>query len=218
MKIVAFITIRLNSTRLQNKNILPLGGHPLCWHVCDTLLHCKNIDEIYIYCSESRIMDYVPKDRRIIFRKRESWLDGDEIRAQDTYTAFTDEIDADIYVAALTTAPFVKTDSFERAVHEVQFGGYDSAFAAKRLQTFAWFRGEPLNYNPELIPRTQDLEPVYVETSGFFVFRRDLWKRHRRRVGFHPYIHEVDDIEGVDIDTQADYDFAQKLIGLHLER
>lgn len=218
MRTVAFITIRLNSQRLKNKNILPLAGHPLCWYVCDTLLRCKRIDDIYIYCSEHRIMNYVPKDERIIYRKRDSWLDGDEIRAQDTYTAFTDEVDADVYVAALTTAPFVKASSFDRAAYEVQSGEYDSAFAAKRLQTFAWFKGKPLNYDPVCIPRTQDLMPVYVETSGFFIFQKDLWKQHRRRIGFHPYIHEVDDIEGVDIDTQADYELAQKLVGLQIER
>lgn len=214
MKTVAFITIKLNSQRLPNKNILPLGGRPLSWHVCDHLLQCRNIDEIYIYCSEERIMDYVPKDERLIFRKRETWLDGDAVRAQDTYTAFTGEVDADIYVAALTTAPFVRPESYDTAVLKVKSEGYDSSFAAQKLQTFAWYQGKPLNYDPALIPRTQDMEPVYVETSGFFVFRKELWKEHRRRIGFNPYIYLVDNIEATDIDTKEDFEFAQKIVSL----
>lgn len=212
MKTVAFITIKLNSQRLPNKNILPLGDKPLCYHISETLLKCRNIDEIYIYCSEERVMDYMPKDSRLIFLERKKWLDGDAVRAQDTYTAFTEDVDADIYVAALTTAPFIKASSLETAVDKVKNDGFDSAFAAQRLQTFAWYQGKPLNYDPALIPRTQDMEPVLVETSGFFVFRRELWAEHKRRVGFNPYIHIVDDIEAVDIDTKEDYDFAQKLI------
>ena len=212
MKTVAFITIKLNSSRLKNKNILPLGGHPLSWHVCDHLLACRNIDEIYIYCSEERVMDYVPHDDRLIFRQREKSLDGDKIRAQDTYTAFTGEVEADIYLAALTTAPFVRAETFDLALSKVQSGEYDSAFAAQKLQTFAWYHGKPLNYDPALIPRTQDLDPVYVETSGFFAFRRELWMKHKRRIGFHPYICIVDDVEAVDIDTKEDYDFARRLI------
>ena len=169
MKTVAFVTIKLNSTRLPNKNILPLGGHPLSWHICNTLLQCKTIDEIYIYCSEERIMDYVPQDPRMRFRKREPWLDGDLIRAQDTYQAFVSEVDADIYVAALTTAPFMTAASIDAAVSKVQSGEYDSAFSAQKIQTFVWYQGKPLNYSPQSIPRTQDLDPVLVETSGFFV-------------------------------------------------
>lgn len=212
MKTVAFITIKLNSSRLPNKNILPLGGYPLSWHICNTLLHCKTINEIYIYCSESRIMDYVPNDPRLFFRKREKWLDGDLIRAQDTYDAFVNEVDADIYVAALTTAPFITANSIDTAVSNVQSGEYDSAFSAQKIQTFVWYQGKPLNYFPENIPRTQDIEPVLVETSGFFAFRKSVWTEHKRRIGFDPYIQIVDDIEAVDIDTKQDYEFAKKLL------
>lgn len=209
MKTVAFITIRLNSQRLPNKNILPLGDHPLSWHICNTLLQCKTIDEIYIYCSDERIMDYVPRNERIFFRRRDRWLDGDLIRAQDTYQAFVSEVDADIYVAALTTAPFIRPETIDAGVKKVQTGTYDSAFSAQRIQTFAWFQGKPINYSPESIPRTQDLEPVMVETSGFFAFTKQLWSEHKRRIGFHPYVVEVDDIEAVDIDTSQDYELAK---------
>ena len=209
MKTVAFITIRLNSQRIKNKNILPLGDHPLSWHVCETLLKCESVDDIYIYCSDSAIMDYVPVDSRLRFLQREKWLDGDEIRAQDTYTAFVNDVDADIYVAGLTTAPFVKSKSIEEGIEAVKSGAHDSAFAAKRIQTFSWYQNKPINYNPSLIPRTQDLEPVYYETSGFFVFTKELWNNHKRRIGCNPKIIEVDDIEAVDIDTQEDYEFAR---------
>ncbi len=212
MKVTAFITIRLNSQRLQNKNILDLGGHPLSWYCCDHLLKCKNIDDIYIYCSEERIMDYVPQDSRLKFLQREKWLDGDQIRAQDTYTAFTNDVDADIYVAGLTTAPFVRPETYEKAVAKVLSGEYDSAFAARREQTFAWYKGKPLNYDPALIPRTQDLAPVYVETSGFFVFTSELWKEHKRRIGFKPYLCEVDEVEGIDIDTKEDFTMASRFV------
>ena len=212
MRKVAFITIRLNSKRLPNKNILPLGEHPLSWYVCDTLTQCRNIDEIYIYCSQERIMDYVPQDKRIIFRKRPEWLDGDLIRAQDTYSAFVSEVNADIYIAALTTAPFISALSIDNALRKMMDEGYDSAFAAQKLQTFAWYQGKPLNYSPESIPRTQDIDPVFIETSGFFAFTKELWVNHRRRIGFNPYIQLVSDIEAIDIDTKEDFDFAERLL------
>ena len=212
MKTAAFITIKLNSERLPNKNIHPRGDHPLSWHICSTLLNCRTIDEIYIYCSEERIMEYVPRHERLIFRKRDKRLDGSLIRAQDTYSAFIGEVDADIYLAALTTAPFLSSASIDHGVEQVLSGAYDSAFSAQKLQTFAWYKGEPLNYSPERIPRTQDMEPVYIETSGFFAFKRELWTTHQRRIGFRPYLQLVDQVEAIDIDTKEDYEFAQRVM------
>ena len=135
MKVAAFVTIKLNSSRLPRKNVLPLGGHPLCWHICDTLLACETIDEIYIYCSDEQVMGYVPQDERLIFRKRSAHLDGDLVRAQEIYSAFVDEVDADVYVAALTTAPFITARSIDAGVHAVLSGAHDSAFSAQSIQT-----------------------------------------------------------------------------------
>ena len=212
MKTVAFITIRLNSKRLPRKNILPLGEHPLSWYVCNTMLKCQQIDEIYVYCSDDSIMNYVPNDSRLIFLKRDEYLDGDLIRAPDTYSAFVNDINADIYIAGLTTAPFVRSESIDAGITAVKTGEYDSAFAARKLQSFLWYQGKPLNYSPESIARTQDIEPVIMETSGFFVFTRQLWQNHKRRIGFKPFVVEVDEIEAVDIDTQEDFDFANIIV------
>lgn len=53
------------------------------------------------------------------------------------------------------------------------------------------------------------MEPIFIETSAFFIFKKELWTNYGRRIGFNPYIQEVDNIEGVDIDTMDDLRFAQ---------
>ena len=68
------------------------------------------------------------------------------------------------------------------------------------MQTFAWYRGEPLICALDAIPRTQEIEPVFVETSAFFIFRREIWCDLHQRIGRHPYVAVVDRIEGIDID------------------
>jgi len=211
--VVAFVTIRLNSTRLPGKNILPLGGRPLAWRICQTLLDCERIDKSYIYCSDERIMDYVPQSPKLIFRQRDKWLDGDMVTMHDVYGAFTSEVDADVYVAALATAPFIKAESIDKGVKAILEDGYDSAFSVKREQTFCWYDGNPLNYQLDCVPRTQDIAPVFVETSGFFAFRKEVWKESQRRIGHNPFLVEVGHQEAVDIDTRDDYEFAQLIAG-----
>lgn len=215
MKTVAFITIRLNSKRLPNKNILPLMGKPLCWHVTKTMCQVKTIDEVYVYCSDESVRQYIPEEA--IFLQRDKWLDGDEVKAKDTYSAFTNDVDADIYVAACTTSPFTVPATVEHALGQVLDHGYDSAFSARRIQTFCWYDGKPINYDLTNIPRTQDMKPVFEETSGFFIFKKNIWKEHRRRIGFNPYIQEVDSVEGIDIDTMEDYELA-KLVAKGMNR
>ena len=206
MKIVAFVPIKLNSQRLPNKNILPLMGHPLCWHVCNTLNQISDIDEVYVYCSDPKVKEYIPDET--IFLKRPTWLDGELVKGFAIYEEFIKTINADIYVLAHTTSPFIKVDSCKNALNHIISGEYDSAFSAERVQTFAWYKGQPINYDLTNVPRTQDMEPIWVETSAFFMFKKEIFTVYNRRIGFNPYIQEVSGIEAIDIDERKDYEMA----------
>lgn len=206
MKTVALVPIKLNSQRLPHKNILPIAGHPLCWHLCNSLVKAKGIDEVYVYCSDEEVTKYLPEGA--MFKQREKWLDGDTVKGFDIYREFMKEVDADVYVLAHTTSPFIKTESIENALSHILNGENDSAFSAERIQTFAWYKGEPINYDLNDVPRTQDMEPIWVETSAFFMFKKEIFTAHNRRIGFNPYIQEVSGIEAVDIDEKKDYDMA----------
>lgn len=209
MKTVALVPIKLNSQRLPHKNILPIAGHPLCWHICNTLNNTNGIDEVYVYCSDDEVINYIPNNT--IFKRRDSRLDGDLIKGFDIYRSFINEVDADVYVLAHTTSPFIKVSSVENALAHVLSGEHDSAFSAERIQTFAWYQGKPINYDLNDVPRTQDMEPLWIETSAFFIFRKEIFTLHNRRIGFNPYIQEVSGIEAVDIDEKKDYELACKL-------
>lgn len=208
MKIVALVPIKLNSQRLPHKNILPIAGHPLCWHLCNSLKKAEGIDEVYVYCSDEKIIQYLPEG--VLFKQREKWLDGDQVKGFDIYKSFIKEVDADVYVLAHTTSPFIKVTSIENALSHILSGENDSAFSAERVQSFAWYKGMTINYDLNDVPRTQDIEPIWVETSAFFMFKKDVFTVHNRRIGFKPYIQEVSGIEAIDIDEKKDYDLACK--------
>lgn len=211
MKVVAFIPIKLHSERLPHKNILDLGGKPLCYYMTSSLLNVKGIDEIYVFCSDDSIKKYLPSG--IKFLKRDPYYDGNFVKGQEIYESFINQVDADIYVLAHATAPFIKTESFQNALDNVLSGDYDSALSVKKVQTFTWYQGKTLNYDLNDIPRTQDIEPIYYETSAFFMFKKTVFtEMGKRRIGEKPYFQEVDDIEAVDIDYPEDFTFAQAII------
>ena len=74
-----------------------------------------------------------------------------------------------------------------------------------------WKDGKPFNYELDAIPRTQDLEPLYEETSGFYIYKSEVMTQMNRRIGNKPYIVEVGEIEGVDIDEAEDFEIADAL-------
>ena len=207
MKTVAFVPIRLNSQRVTGKNLRPLSGSPLMCHILKTLTETEGIDEVYVYCSDESIRPLLPEGVR--FLRRDPSLDRDTTLGREIYDAFTSEVDADLYVLAHATSPFIRPATIAGALGKVKSGEYDSAFSAERIQTFAWFGGRPLNYRLDNIPRTQTIEPVYIETSAFFIFPKRLWCEQGRRIGDRPWMAVVDRIEGLDIDYPEDFAMAE---------
>lgn len=204
MKVVAVVPIKLNNERLPGKNIMCFdNGKPLCYYIFNTLLKVKEIDEIYVYCSDESIKKYIPKD--IIFLKRDEKLNSSTTKMNDILKCFAEEIDADIYVMTHATSPFVKASSISSAVKTVLDGRYDSSLAVTKIQDFLWKDGKPFNYDLKSIPRTQDLDVIYQETSGFYIYKREIIEKYNRRVGFNPYLQEVDEIEKTDIDELNDF-------------
>lgn len=207
MKTVAFVPIRLNSQRVAGKNLRPLSGTPLMCHILKTLTAVEAIDEVYVFCSDESIREVLPEGVR--FLRRDASLDSDTTLGREIYDSFTATVGADLYILAHATSPFIRTATLADALEKVRSGRYDSAFSAERVQTFAWFEGRPLNYSLDNIPRTQTIEPVYIETSAFFIFSRELWCDRGRRIGDRPYMAVVDRIEGLDIDYPEDFAMAE---------
>ena len=210
MKTVAFVPIRLNSKRVVGKNLKLLGDKPLLQYILETLTNVGNIDEVYVYCSSEEIIPLLPKG--VKFLKRSEKLDRDETLGKEIYDAFVEDVDADIYMLAHTTSPFISAATIENAVEKVRSGEYDSSFSAQKIQTFAWYQGEPLNYDLKAVPRTQTIEPVYFETSAFYIFRKEVWTLMGQRIGKNPFMAIVNPIEGIDIDNPEDFELAQRVL------
>lgn len=207
MKAVSFIPIKLNNQRLPGKNTMLLNGRPLCDYIFDTIQKVPDIQERYVYCSDRKICEYIPSG--IEFLERDVCLDGFQVKGLEIIERFVQDVDADIYVLTHVTQPFTKASSIDRALKKVMSGEYDSAFSAVKIQDYLWYQGKPFNYDRKDIVRTQDLEPVYMETGAFFIFTKEVFTKLHQRIGEKPYLCEIDSFEAIDIDTAEDFEFAK---------
>ena len=210
MKVVAVVPIKLNNKRLPQKNTKSFtNGAPLCTYILSTLKKVDKIEEIYVYCSNPDIKKFLPEG--VKYLKRSESLDQDSTSMTEVLNCFAQVVAADIYVMTHTTAPFISEKSISKGLDAVLSGEYDSSFAAKKLQDFLWKDGKPFNYALDNIPRTQDLDTMYEETSGFYVYEKSVMTEKHRRIGDNPFIVEVGEIESVDIDEPEDFMIADAI-------
>jgi len=207
MKTALLIPIKLNNQRLPGKNLMMLGGRPLCDYIFQTVTGISSINEKYVYCSSEMIIPFIPNGLK--FLKRDTYLDGNEVKGTEIIDRFLRDVIADVYVLTHVTQPFTKAESIETALNKVLFDGFDSALSAVEIQDYCWYQGKPLNYSMDDLVTTQNLEPVYMETGAFYIFEREVFESTGRRIGNKPYMHIVDQFEQIDIDTAEDFALAE---------
>ncbi len=211
MKTVALVPIKMNNERLPGKNTKCFSdGTPLIHCILETLEKVPELDEIYVYCSNSAIREFFPgtKTKYLVRDKR---LDLSTTKFNDVLTSFAQNVPADIYVLTHATAPFIRPERFSEGINAVRSGKHDCAFAVEQLREFLWKDGKPFNYDPANIPRTQDLELMLVETCGMYIYTSDLIKTQHRRIGNKPYFVEVTKKEACDINLPEDFEIADAI-------
>lgn len=211
-KITAIIPIKLRNERLPDKNTKLLGNKPLCHYIFETLLEVKKQHrnlEIVVYCSDEKIKEFLLPGIR--FLKREVSLDQNSTNYTDIFSNFVKEVPSDLYLYTHVTSPFIKPESISNAIKKVLVEGYDSSFSVLKKNVFYW-HNDTSNYNLKNVPRTQDVDPIFVETSGFYVYRKEVFEKMRTRIGETPFLYCIDEIEGIDIDEEGDFKVAQSII------
>lgn len=204
MKVVAFVPVKLNNERLPGKNTKPFtNGDPLISYILRTLLKVHEIDEIYVYCSDERILKFLPQN--VKFLKRDPYYDLSTTSFNEVLVSFAELIKSDIYVLTHATAPFISAQSISSGIKRVKTGKFDSAFSVSKIQEFLWKDGTPFNYELDHIPRTQDLEPLFSETCGLYIYTSNLILNEHRRIGKIPYLIEVSKLEACDINDPVDF-------------
>lgn len=213
MTTVAIMPIKLQNERLPGKNTKLLGDKPLLQYELLSLQRTEMTDRICVYCSDEAVRPYLPEG--VEFLQRPAYLDLPTANFSQIFENFMNTVDADIYVYAHATAPYISVETMRQCIEAVRSGEHDSAFCAVKIQDFLWKDGEPLNFDAANIPRSQDLAPIYRETSGVYVFTKEVFEKYHRRIGKNPFVKEVSFKEAVDINNPEDFALAEAL--LHID-
>jgi CMP-N-acetylneuraminic acid synthetase len=209
---IAIVPMRHSSERVKGKNYRPLGGRPLFHHIVDTLLSVDCIDRVVIDTDSEVIAQSVAAHYPdVLLLERPEHLRAGGIAMNDVLANSLEQIEADVVLQTHSTNPFLSRETVRTALDRfnAKRGEADSLFAVTRLQARLWDRNvRPVNHDPAVLMRTQDLDPLFLENSCFYIFTKSLLLETHNRIGRHPAIFEMPALEAIDIDEESDFDLA----------
>ena len=215
-KIVALVPMRHHSQRVPGKNYRPLAGKPLYQHIVETLLAVPEIGGILVDTDSQPVMDGLRRDfPQVQVIDRPEGLRADTFSMNEILLHDISQAPADLYLQTHSTNPLLRTSTVSNAIQSLlaNWPAYDSLFSVTRRQVRLWDElTRPMNHNPAILLRTQDLPPVYEENSCIYVFSRGTLEARRNRLGERPYMFEIGRDEALDIDEELDFTIADSLM------
>lgn len=214
-EIAALVPMRHHSERVPGKNYRLLAGRPLYHHVVTSLLACPAITQVVIDTDSPTIAADVARHFPTVhLLERPEHLRAGSIPMNDVLLHDVTQVAADFYLQTHSTTPFLSSATFTQAIEQLlaQYPMYDSLFGVTRVQTRLWDSlTRPVNHNPAILLRTQDLPPLYEENSTLYIFTRHTLETRHNRIGERPLMFEVERLEAWDIDDEADFQIAAAL-------
>lgn len=210
-----FTYIKNNSSRIPKKNFQTIGGIPLWKHLINELQG----EDVYIDTDSNKIIDECEEIEYVTAYTREQnhinlEVDGNfkVSPALLMIERFLDERVKDkneIIVTTHVTSPYIKLKTIIDASRYLD-QGYDSVQACTSHQEFAYYQGNPINFDPSVIQKTQDLEPILLGNGAFFIFTKKTFKECKNRTGKNPYFYPISFPESIEIDSHEDLNIANK--------
>ena len=206
MKIVAVIPIKSKSERVKNKNFKKVNGKPLYKFLLEKLKKC-NFDEIYIDSDSKEIKKYCIKNN-YKFIQRLPKLSKNDANGNDLLNYHAKIIQADIFFQLFITSPLIKIETINKCIKILKNNKkIDSILTVQEIYSWFWFNKKPINYNPKVLPRSQDAMPVVQETTALYGIKNKSLKKYKCRIGKKPFFYKVSNEEIIDLDNYKDFKY-----------
>jgi len=196
--------VKSRSERVTNKNFVKIGGRPLYQIFPTTCREADVFDEIAIDTDSEEIKDWCYKEG-FRFIKRVPRMTMDDFNGNmllrhhvTLYSPF------DTMWQGFVTSPCISVESVRRMFLQlVKEGG--SIMSVKEHKGFFWnSMGLPISYRHDVMPRSQDVPPIYEEICGLFGITSKEFLITNNRAGTDPMFFPLPREETVDIDWVSD--------------
>ena len=227
-QIPCIILARGGSKGLHRKNLTNICGKPLLQWTIEQALAAKNVSSVWVSSDSDEILDLSHSlGVRTIFRPSKfsddtSTSESAWIHAID-YLNEKKEDNIDIILAPQCTSPVRETTDFDQSIEYFFHEKYDSLFSASLATDFNLWRydnkKELYSYTYDYLNRgrRQEKPKQIVENGSFYIFKSDLIKNYKNRLGGKIGVHIMEFWKSFQIDEPEDLVFCENLMKIYLK-
>jgi len=222
--VTAFLPCRSGSQRVKKKNTRRFSNieNGLIYLKLKQLIKSRSIDKIILSTNDEQVKNIA---QMLLNDSGGKVVIDDRPDIYATSTASTDDLiqyasqlfKEEVVLWTHVTSPFIGSQLYDRIIskyfEEINTGYYDSLMTVTKIESFIWNDHAPINYdrNKEKWPRTQTLLPVYEVNSGVFLAHSEIYNNYSDRIGERPYYFELQHPQSIDIDTEEQYQMAERI-------
>jgi N-acylneuraminate cytidylyltransferase len=214
-----FIIIKHDSLRIKKKNFKKIGKYQMWEH----LIHTLKGQKVFIDTDSPAVIKKCNKQFPWVkaYERNKEFIQLEKSKnASPTLKMIKNflnkyvENDNEIIVTTHVTSPFLKINTIKKAAKKLKY--YDSVAAVTKDYNFAWLENKnkkliPVNFNPNIITKTQNLNPIIQSNGAFFMFKKKTFMKYNNRIGKKPYYYEINFPESIEIDTNEDLKLARQI-------
>jgi len=215
------VLMKEHSSRVENKNHRLMCGRPLFCYILDTLIVCRQVDDIIVNTDtenlKEMVLKYYPHLKVVVrpeYMQNEFDENGRYIFA-DIFEWTMKQCEDEHFLQVHTTNPHLKPETIDEAIitYYKNIKEYDSLFGVteKYIRLFTK-DGKPLCHDSTKMERSQDLEPLYEDVSTIYIFSKDSFAVYNNRIGKRPLMFPMSGIEAIDIDWEEDWLIAEAVM------
>jgi N-acylneuraminate cytidylyltransferase len=218
VRILCVVPARGGSKGVRRKNLRDVAGKPLLVWTVEQALAARPAMDVVVSTDDAEIADVARAAGALVPFLRPAELARDETPTEPVVRhaiAAAREADAapDAVVLLQATSPVRHPGTLSRALAQFSASGVDSLVGVVPQAPFIWTDGaEPsAAYDVTARPRRQDLTPEalrYRETGSLYVTRPWVYDELDNRIGGRVGLFVMDELEGIDVDTELDLDVA----------
>ena len=216
---IFFIIIKHNSQRIKNKNFKKIGKLELWKHLITTLKG----EKVFIDTDSPKIIKSCIKSFPWVkaYSRNKEFIKLEKTKkASPTLQMIKNFLSKyvnnpnEVIVTTHVTSPFLKLKTIKKAAKKLS--NFDSVAAVTKDYNFAWIEKSkqkliPINFNPKIITKTQNLNPIVQSNGAFFIFKKKTFMKYNNRLGKKPYYFEMNFPESIEIDVKEDLDLARRI-------
>ena len=210
--LVAVIPVRKGSQRVINKNFRPFAGENLLIKKIKILKEVKFLEKIIINTDSNDAID-IAKKYGVDYWRREDYYASNECLNSDFWQNVAETTDSKYLLFANCTSPLIKLETYQNTINifkeRVIKGEFDSLNSVTDLKEFIFLENKPINFNLNSTPNSQNLPETVILNFAINILSTENMFKNKSLVGQKPYLHKLNEVEGIDINSETDFEIAE---------